>query len=115
MDQKKNDQEKWITSVGDLVGTYRQLFTIKIVEHVSIGISKSICGLLLLIPFIFILIFAGFGAAWWLGQYLQNMTIGYFSVAGIYTVILLILLAISRKVIVPAIRNLIIKKIYEED
>jgi uncharacterized membrane protein len=115
MEQETKNSEKWIESVGDLVGAYRDLITIKAVEHASLGISVSVSSMLSLITAIFILLFGGLGAAWWLGEYLQNMKAGYFIVAGLYTLVLFILLAISQKIIVPGIRNIIIKKMYEQD
>lgn len=114
MDQKK-DSETWIDSVSDLVETYRKLISIRVVEHTSQGISISIVGIISLVMAVFVLLFTGLGSAWWLGEYLQNMKAGFFIIGGLYLLIFLILLATSRTVLFPLIRNIIIKKIYEQD
>jgi uncharacterized membrane protein len=115
METAAKDKERLVDVGSDLVEAYRNLITIKIVEHTSMGASVGIIGLLGLVTGMFILLFAGLGAAWWLGEYLNNMKAGFFIVGGIYVVILIVLLATSKKVIVPQIRNLIIRKIYDQD
>jgi len=114
MDQKK-DNETWIDSASDLVDTYRDLITIRVVEHTSQGISITIVGVISLIIAVFVLLFTGLGSAWWLGEYLDNMKAGFFIVGGIYLLLFLLILATSRKLWIPQIRNTIIKKIYEQD
>ncbi len=115
METAEKNKERFVDIGSDLVEAYRNLITIKIVEHTSMGASVSITGLLSLVIAMFVLLFAGLGSAWWLGESLNDMKAGFFIVGGIYVLILIILLATSRKVIVPLIRNLIIKKIYEPD
>ncbi len=115
MNQEKINTEKWVDNVGNLAEAYRDLISIRTVEHTSLGISISIIGILSLILVVFVLLFTGFGSAWWLGEYLGNMKAGFFIVGGSYTLIFGILLATSQKVLIPRIRNLIIKKMYEQD
>lgn len=115
MEDADKNKERFVDIGSDLVEAYRNLITIKIVERTSMGASVSIAGLLWLVIAMFVLLFAGLGSAWWLGEYLNDMKVGFFIVGGIYVLILIVLLATSRKVIVPRIRNLIIRKIYEPD
>jgi hypothetical protein len=113
--EREGKSERLVDVGGDLVEAYRDLITIKIIEHTSLGASVSVVGLLSLVLAMFVLLFGGLGSAWWLGEYLGNMKVGFFIVGGVYTLIFVILLLTSRKVLVPWIRNLIIKKIYEQD
>jgi hypothetical protein len=115
MDQEKNNSETWVDSAAILVEAYRNLITIRVVDHTSLGISISIVGILSLIVAVFVLLFTGLGSAWWLGESLSNMKAGFFIVGGVYTVVFIILVLTSRKVLVPRIRNLIIKNIYDQD
>jgi hypothetical protein len=55
------------------------------------------------------------GAAWWIGDAMDNMKAGFFIVGGFYTLILLIVLAMAKSYIIPNVRDMIIKKMYEED
>lgn len=113
--EREGKSERLVDIGGDLVDAYRDLITLKIVEHTSLGASVSVIGILSLVLGTFVLLFAGLGLAWWLGESMSNMKAGFFIVGGIYTLFFALLLLTSRKVIVPRIRNLIIKKIYEQD
>lgn len=115
MEEPKKSSEKLVDAVGDWIETYRNLITIRIVEHASQGASVSILGLLSAVVAIFILLFLGLGSAWWVGEQLENMKAGFFIVGGVYAAVLLIILAMAKKVLIPGIRNMIIKKIYEQD
>lgn len=105
--------EQLTDSVEDLLQSYKDLITLKVVEKASLGVSLSISGLLTLVIGIFVMLFTGMGLASWLGEYLKDIKLGYFIVGGFYALIFLILLLISKKVTVPMIRNLVIKNIYE--
>jgi hypothetical protein len=43
------------------------------------------------------------------------MKAGFFIVGGVYIILLALVLGMAKKVFIPGIRNLIIKKIYEQD
>ena len=115
MEADTEKQEGLVDAAGDLIETYRNLITIQIVEHTSIGASISIVGILALLVIVFVLLFSGFGLAWWIGDVLQNTKAGFFIVGGGYTLILIVLLLTAKSFLIPNIRNLIIKKIYEQD
>jgi len=115
MEAEKNSAERWVDGASNLVETYRELLTVRMVEHTSLGASISALGIISLIFTLCILLFAGLGSAWWIGESLDNPKAGFFIVGGIYLVVLGILLATARKFVIPLIRNLIIKKIYEQN
>jgi hypothetical protein len=115
MEEEKKSGEKILDLAGDMVENYRNLITIKVVEHSSLAGAASILGILLLVIAVFVLLFAGIGFAWWLGEELGNMKAGFFIVGGFYTLVFLITLLLSKKLLLPSVRNLIIKKIYDED
>jgi hypothetical protein len=107
--------EKLVDAVGNWIETYRNIMTMRAVEHASEGASISILGVLSLLVAIFILLFLGLGSAWWMGEKMDNMKAGFFIVGGIYAAILIVIVATAKSVLIPGIRNLIIKKIYEQD
>lgn len=115
MESEGKSGERLVEVGGDLIEAYRDLITIKVVEHTSLGASVSVVGILSLVLAMFVLMFVGLGSAWWLGEYLANMKAGFFIVGGVYSLAFALILLTSRKVLVPRIRNLIIKKIYEQD
>jgi hypothetical protein len=115
MDSDAERQDTVVDAAGDLIETYRDLLTVRIVEHTSMGASISIVGLITLLIIVFVLAFGGLGAAWWIGDTMNNMKAGFFIVGGFYTLILIAVLASAKSFIIPNVRNLIIKKIYEQD
>ena len=108
-------QDSIVDAAGDLIETYRDLITTQIVEHTSIGASISIVGLITLLMVVFVLLFSGMGAAWWIGDQMNNMKAGFFIVGGFYTLLLIILLVTAKPYLIPNIRNMIIRKVYEQD
>jgi len=115
MEENKNTSETLVGAVSDWIETYRNLITLRVVEHASQGASIGALGALTLLVIIFILFFLGLGSAWWMGEKLENMKAGFFIVGGIYSAVLIVILIMAKKILIPGIRKLIIKKIYEQD
>jgi hypothetical protein len=115
MEENKKTGENLVGGVSDWIETYRDLMGVRIVEHGSMGASISVLGVLTMLVIVFILLFLGLGAAWWIGEQMDNMKAGFFIVGGVYGTILIVILITAKKVLIPGIRNLIIKKIYEQD
>jgi len=115
MEENKKSSEKLVGALTDWVETYRSLLGVKVVEQTSLGASISFLSVLTMLVVVFILLFIGLGAAWWIGERLANMKAGFFIVGGVYGALLIIILAMAKRVLIPGIRNLIIKKIYEQD
>ena len=113
VEEKTSDQ--WVNQVTDLIETYRSLITVRVVQHTSLGIGMGVIGVLASALVVFIFLFGGLGFAWWLGEYLHDMNLGFFIMGGVYTIGFFTLLLISRRVIIPIIRDYVIKKIYEQD
>jgi hypothetical protein len=115
MEENKKTSENLVDAIENWIETYRNLIILRTVEQASQGASISIFGVLFLLVIVFILLFIGLGLAWWLGESLENMKAGFFIVGGVYFLVLLIILTMAKKILIPGIRNLIIKKIYEQD
>ena len=115
MEDNATEKDNLVDTVSDLIETYRNLITIRIVEHTSIAASISVLGTISLFVTVFILLFTGIGAAWWIGDSLKNMKAGLFIVRGFYSILLLIILLTAKPFLIPTLRNLIIKKTYEQD
>jgi hypothetical protein len=115
MEAEKKSTEKLVEAVSDWIETYRNLITLRIVERSSQSVSVSILGALATVVIIFVLLFLALGSAWWVGERLENMKAGFFIVGGAFSIVLLIVLLMAKKVLIPGIRNLIIKKMYEQD
>ena len=108
-------QDSLVDAAGDLLETYRNLTKIRIVEYTSLGASISIFGLLTLVVTVLVLFFTGLGAAWWIGDSMHNIKAGFFIVGGFYALLLLLGLLMANSVILPGLRNIIIRKIYDQN
>jgi len=109
----REQQDGLVDAVGDMFETYRQLVNVRLVENAAIGGSLGIVGILLMIVSVFVLLFAGLGAAWWIGDEMQNPKAGFFIVGGFYLFVLIVVLLTASSVILPWLRNIIVRKIYE--
>ena len=115
MEEARNSAEKLVDDTAEFIHSYRDLAVIRIVEYGSQGVSIGIMGILSLFVAGFVLLFTGLGSAWWLGEYLQDMKAGFFIIGGLYTLIIAILLLTLKRVWLPLVRNIIIRKIYDQD
>ena len=114
-DEDKKPAEKIVETTEDIIETYRKLIAIRVVEYTSLGGSASLVGIIYLIFIVFALLFIGLGLAWWMGEALNNMKAGFFIVSGAFVLILLLLISMAKKTLIPFIRNMIIKEVYDQD
>jgi hypothetical protein len=99
--------------VGELLDLYHKLAIVTLTQKAASAASVGITVMVILFLVMFIFLFAGFGFAWYLGEALRSMVAGYSIVAGIFILIMGLILALRKKLLFPYIRNNIIKKIYE--
>jgi hypothetical protein len=115
--QEKPDLQKKAKTltddVSELFELYYKLSVVTVTEKASSAISASLTVIIMIFFFMFSMLFAGLGLGWFLGQKLNNMIAGYLIVAGIFILFILLTLALRKNYLFPAIRNIIIRKIYE--
>lgn len=99
--------------VSEYFNTYAQLAKAKATKGASTAAAGIAIGLTLLFLFLFFFIFAFTALAWWLGGILHSPALGFLCVAGFFLLLMIIVFALSKKVILPMIRNAIISKVYE--
>jgi hypothetical protein len=98
----------------DLAETAYKLAFIEATEQITKIVTTTLLISISLLLFNFLLLFLGFGIATWIGDALNDMKIGYFIVAGLYLLLILLIVVLGKKTIVPYFRNTIVKKIYEK-
>ena len=98
-----------------MIETYKDLINVTVAENVSLGVSVGVVGMMSLSIMSFITLFVALGCAWWIGEAMNDMKAGFFITGAAFLLILAILLLAARKGLVPFIRNMVIKKIYEKD
>lgn len=99
--------------VRDYVQTYVQLAKAKATRGASNAVSGIVIGILAFFFAFFFLFFVAFGLGYWFGDLVDSRVAGFFMVAGLFLILVVVLFALRKKVIVPMIRNMIISKVYE--
>ena len=112
-DDLKTSTGKLKESVSDYVKIYGQLAKAKATRAASNAASGAVIAISSIILVFFFLMFLFTGLAWWIGDLVGSIAGGFLIVAGVFLLLLLLILALRKKVIVPAIRNAIISKVYE--
>jgi len=100
-------------NVEEIVKDYYELSFVNAVDKGSKLGSLFIVNLLVAALGFFVFLFVGFGASFWIGEALGSIMLGFFIVAGFLLLVLVIILALKAKTIVPLLRNIIIKSIYD--
>ena len=111
MFQIKDKVDDIVDDVEEIAKTYYKLSVVNVADKGSkLGASLmiTICVFAL---FLFALFFVCMGLSWWIGQKLGSPVAGFFVVAGILFIIILILFLLKNK-ITTTIRNIVINKIY---
>jgi hypothetical protein len=110
----KEDAKDIINHSSDYLETFYKLTLVRATKKVSDVGSAVVNSILIFFISLCILLFASMAAAWWLGEALNSPALGFLIVASFYLLLVLILILMRKKIISPFIRNLFIRKIYEE-
>jgi len=114
--QENGLKEKTFTltdHITDLFESYYKLGVLNITDKATGIASFTITFAAVSLLSLFTLFFIGFGLAWWLGEKLQNTVAGFFIVAGVFLLIIGLIVALRKQFLFPFIRNMIIRKVYE--
>jgi hypothetical protein len=112
MEELKMKAENLTEHVSDLLDSYYKLAAVTATEKAT-NIGSGILGAVVIgILGFFIVFFAGFGLAWWLGNVINSRAGGFLLVSGFFLLVMVILLAIRKKIVFPFFRNSILRKIY---
>ena len=98
---------------ADYLDTLVRVSLLKITRKTTHIVSGAISTLIVCMLGMFILFFAGFAAAWWLGDVMASRTGGFLVVASFYLVMTIAVVLLRKKIVFPFIRNILARKIYE--
>lgn len=111
--QTQNRLETLVNHVVDYVDTRWDLLVLNFTEK-GVGVISGVVAGLIASFFGFIaLIFAGVGAAKWLGSYMANPIGGYFVVAGFSLLLLILAFTVARSYIRNAVVKFVITTLRE--
>jgi hypothetical protein len=113
MEAIKDKTEELISHTGEYLDTFFKVSLLKVTRKTTDIASAAISVMVICVVGLLILFFAGFGAAWWLGDVLNNRIGGFMIVAGLFLIAAFLLIRYRRKIVFPFIRNSLIKKMYD--
>ena len=99
--------------LSDYADTFIRLATIKATEKATKVASATISALVICVLCLFAVFFLSFALGWWLGDLFANRTLGFLVTGGFYFLLTVSVMLLNKKVVIPGLRNLIVRKIYE--
>jgi len=115
MEQAKSNFSILIDDAKLLVEKKTDLFLLNTTEKASKLTSTLIWGALLAIASVFTLLFGSTALAWWLGDLLGNIPLGFCILTGVYFILFLALFWFAKNTIKDGISSIVIKSILHED
>lgn len=111
LNTKTQQFKNHFSDFGDVI---KNLVKVKAAKITSGAVSGILIGVTSFLLIIFFLIFFFTGIAWWLSDLFNSAALGFLTVAAFFLLMLIMVLASAKKVIIPKIRNLIVRKFYED-
>lgn len=103
----------------DLIKSYFekrfQLIKLDLIGVLANVSASLVTSLLLLILILFMLLMFNFSLAFWIGQLIDNTALGFASVGGIYLILFIVYLLISKEKIELKIKNQIVKSALQSE
>lgn len=99
----------------DYLATYFEWSKVRLVRKGSNWGAVLLIKSLQVVLVLFLLLFLSIALAWWLGQYLQNIALGFLITGSIYAFFLLLVFMLRKQILVPYIREIILKLIIEDE
>jgi uncharacterized membrane protein YqjE len=115
--EEKSKVERLLSNVEEYAETRYDLALLNAQEKAGNVISSMASGMLLTVFSLFVLLFVSIGGAWALGEYFHSPSIGFFSIAGFYLLVAILVYVNREKWIRLPIMNALLRKIniHEED
>jgi hypothetical protein len=108
MENLIDNAQKLVEHSKEYLETYAKYKLLQATEKVAGLVSGIVYAVLALFFLLFILMFLGIGTGIWLGNLTNSMVAGFFCVAGIFLLIIVLLFLLRKKLVIPFLNNLII-------
>jgi hypothetical protein len=102
-------------SISDYVQTNYKLAVINAADKATTIAAGTMASIVVLFLGTFVLLFASLALGVWLGDLLESRALGYVIVAAFYTLVILIIVAMRKRIVFPMIRDSLIRKLYEQN
>lgn len=113
MEDLKTSIGQFKDHASEYVKTYADLAKAKATKGASNVAAGAAIGIISFLLAFFFIEFLFIGLALWVGSLVDSTAGGFFIVSGAFLLLIILIFALRKKVIVPMIRNSIIRKVYE--
>ncbi len=113
MEDLKTKAERISSQAKDYIDTLFKLTSAKITQKIVQRSAVLIAGLILTFFVVLTILFLSIGLGFWLGDILHNRIYGFLLVGGMYFILVIILLLFRKKILLPFLRNLIVRILYD--
>lgn len=100
-------------SISEYLQSYYKLKVLNVADKATTITASTMASLIVVFLGIFVLLFSGIALGVWLGSLLDSAALGYLLVAVLYLLIIIVIVALRKKIVFPMIRNSLINKLYE--
>jgi hypothetical protein len=112
-DTLKEKTNELTDHLGDYAETFLKITLLNVTQKGANIASATITTIVLCGLALFVLFFVGFGLAWWLGDVVNSRTGGFMIIGGLYLLLFILVVVMRKKTVLPYLRNLIIRKVYD--
>lgn len=113
MEDLKTKAERISSQAKDYIDTLYKLTSTKLTQKIVQQSAVLIAGLILAFFLVLTIFFISLGVSLWLGDLLHSRIQGFLLVGGIYFFLVIILLFFRKKTLLPFLRNLIVRILYD--
>ncbi len=113
MEDLKTKAENISSHVKEYFDTLIKLTSTKITQKIVLHGSMIIAGIVLAFFAMLAVFFLSIGLALWLGDLLHNRVYGFLFVGALYFFLVFVLVLFRRKTILPFLRNIIVRILYD--
>ena len=113
MEELKSKAGDLTESITEYIQSYYKLTLLNAADKATTIGAATLASVTAIFLGIFVLFFGGIALAIWLGDLLDSPALGYLIVAGIFLLIIIIIVALKKRIVFPMIRDSLIKKLYE--
>jgi len=113
MEELKSKAGDLTDSITEYIQSYYKLTLLNAADKATTIAASTLASIVICFLGFFVLLFGGIALAIWLGDILDNPALGYLIIAGFFLLVILIIVALRKKLVFPVIRDTLINKLYE--
>ena len=113
MEELKSKTGDLTDSITEYIQSYYKLTLLNAADKATSLAASTLATVTIVFLGIFVMFFGGIALAIWLGNLLDDAALGYLLVAGLFLLVIIVIVALKKKIVFPVIRDNLINKLYE--